>query len=145
MTICTTLSSYHPSVLTTYSVDDDQLELLAEKLRTPINAYGTTLKQYLVQTLVPAAKHVKATHASIETKVDVPFKNGFLEFNDASKNMENMGIMEQDELQDAYAESQVLPNGVRLWFVFPNGTRNRAISRNYSGSWSKLAFGAIKS
>ena len=107
-------SPYHPSVLTTYSVVVDQLDLLAEKLQIPINAYGVTLKQYLVQTLVPAAKHVKATHAAVEVKVDVPFENGFLEFNDASKNMANMAIIEQDEIQTAYAKAQVLPNGVRL-------------------------------
>jgi hypothetical protein len=57
--------------------------------------------------LVPTAKQVKSTHAALENKVDVPFEAGLLEFNDASRTMENLAIKEEDDLKIAYAKSQV--------------------------------------
>ena len=60
-----------------------------------------------MQTLVPTAKQVKSTHAALETKVDVPFEAGLLEFNDASRTMENLAIKEEDDLKIAYTKSQV--------------------------------------
>lgn len=87
---------------------EDRLSALVNNLKTPINAQGVTLKQYLVQTLVPTAKKVKATHAAVESKVDVPFEAGLLAFNDASRKMENLAIREEDELKAAYAKTQVV-------------------------------------
>lgn len=86
---------------------EDRLFALADNLKIPINAHGLALKQHLVQTLVPAAKKLKAIHATLETKVDVPFEAGLLAFNDASRAMENSAIREEDELKTAYAKSQV--------------------------------------
>ena len=60
-----------------------------------------------MQTVVPAAKQIKLTHVTLETKLDVPFEAGLLEFSDASRTMENLAIREEDELNIAYAKSQV--------------------------------------
>ncbi|KIM79673.1 hypothetical protein PILCRDRAFT_552237 [Piloderma croceum F 1598] len=86
--------------------EEERLSALVNNLKTPITAHGLTLKQHLVQTLVPTAKQVKSTHAALETKVDVPFESGLLEFNDASRTMENLAIKEEDDLKIAYAKSQ---------------------------------------
>jgi hypothetical protein len=87
--------------------EEERLSALANSLKIPITAHGLTLKQHLVQTLVPTARQVKATHAALETKVDIPFEAGLLVFNDASRTMENSAIREEDELKSAYAKSQV--------------------------------------
>jgi hypothetical protein len=87
--------------------EEVRLSALVDNLKTPITAHGLTLKQHLVQTLVPAAKQVKSTHAALETKVDIPFEVGLLEFNDASRTMETFAIKEEDDLKIAYAKSQV--------------------------------------
>ena len=88
--------------------EEDRLSALANNLKIPITAHGLTLKQHLVQTLVPTAKQVKATHAALEIKLDVPFESGLLAFNDASRTMENYAIREEDELKTAYSRSQVI-------------------------------------
>lgn len=65
-----------------------------------------TLKQHLVQTLIPTAKQLKATHVAMESKVDVPFESGLLLFNDATRKLEGLVIREEDELKTAYAKTQ---------------------------------------
>jgi hypothetical protein len=75
-------------------------------LKTPINAYGLTLKQHLVQTFIPTAKQLKATHVAMESKVDVPYESGLLLFNDATRKLEDLVIREEDELRVAYGETQ---------------------------------------
>lgn len=89
--------------------EEDQISALVNNLKNPINAQGLLLKEYLVQTLVPTAKKVKSIHAALETQVDVPFEAGILEFNDASRKMENLAIKEEDELKTTYAKTQASP------------------------------------
>lgn len=86
--------------------EDDRVTALINDLKRPITAHGLTLKQHLVQTLIPAAKKMKAIHATLESQVDIPFETGLLEFNDASKMMENLAIYDEDDLKTTYAATQ---------------------------------------
>src|SRR6202020_344634 len=82
-------SFYSPPSSRLGDSEDDRISALADNLKTPITAHGLALKQDLVQTLVPTAKLLKSTHASLEAKLDIPFETGLLAFNDASRLMEN--------------------------------------------------------
>lgn len=85
---------------------EDRLSALVNNLKAPINAYGLTLKQHLVQTFIPAAKQLKAIHIAIESKVDVPYESGLLLFHDATRKLEDLAIREEDELKEVYAKTQ---------------------------------------
>jgi hypothetical protein len=124
--------------------EEDRLSALANNLKAPITAHGLTLKQHLVQTLVPTARQVKSTHAALENKVDVPFEAGLLEFNDACRTMENAALREEEDLKVAYAKIQVgfsLCGDNPMLYAFSG----RTISRNYSHSSRRHIQGAIKS
>ena len=125
---------------------EERLLALACNLKTPIDAYGVTLKQHIVQTFIPTAKQVKATHVAMESKVDVPLESGLLTFNDATRKVDSMAIREEDELKVAYAKSQA-----SLLFALGLGllTRSplwvhRTISRNYSRCLRRRTRGASK-
>ncbi|KAF7975846.1 hypothetical protein HWV62_8417 [Athelia sp. TMB] len=85
---------------------DDDISALVNNLQTPITARGVTLKEHLVHTLIPAAKQVKKAHLALDATVDPLFEEGILLFNDASRNLENLAIRDEDELRTAYRKTQ---------------------------------------
>ncbi|KZP21220.1 hypothetical protein FIBSPDRAFT_1044378 [Athelia psychrophila] len=86
--------------------DGDDVSALANNLQTPITARGVTLKEHLVHTIIPAAKKVKKTHLALDVNVDPLFEEGILLFNDASRNLENLALRDEDELRTAYKKVQ---------------------------------------
>ena len=88
---------------------DSDISALVNNLQTPITARGVTLKEHLVHTLIPAAKQVKKAHLALDATVDPLFEEGILLFNDASRNLENLAIRDEDELRTAYRKTQVGP------------------------------------
>jgi hypothetical protein len=76
-----------------------------------------TLKQHLVQTFIPTAKQLKATHVAMESKVDIPFESGLLLFNDATRKLEDLAIREEDELKVAYSKTQASFSSILLVFL----------------------------
>lgn len=135
---------------------EDRLSALVNNLKTPINAYGLTLKQHLVQTFIPTAKQLKATHTAMESKVDIPFESGLLLFNDATRKLEDLVIREEDELRVAYGETQASFPVMRLvlltvgWVAYERLMLyalfffDRITSRNYSHSLNRHTRGGIK-
>jgi hypothetical protein len=74
----------------------DQLIALADSLEIPFAAQSHFLKEFVLRTLVPAAKKIKDVYTDLDTKVDPTLAEGILVFNDACKKMEK-DVMEEED------------------------------------------------
>lgn len=50
---------------------------------------------------------MKHTHLAFDATVDPLFEEGILRFNDASRDLENLAIRDEDELRNVYKKVQV--------------------------------------
>lgn len=87
--------------------EDIRLTALADSLKIPFDHEAKKLKKEIADTFVPTVNRAKELYRDIEKQVDIPFGQGLLAFNQASRDMEMNAIKERDELQTAHALAQV--------------------------------------
>ncbi|CCM02238.1 uncharacterized protein FIBRA_04319 [Fibroporia radiculosa] len=86
--------------------EDEKLIALANKLKAPMSAQNTAMKQYLAETIVPVITHVKELHGTLEDKVDLAFGAGVITFDKVCKKVETMALHDEDDLKVTYADVQ---------------------------------------
>ncbi|KDQ60909.1 hypothetical protein JAAARDRAFT_191042 [Jaapia argillacea MUCL 33604] len=82
----------------------EELIKLATQIKNPMNAQGLALKQHLVQTLVPATRHVKEVHTILEEKIDITYGTGIIAIDEVCKKFEGIVMKDEDQLKTLSAE-----------------------------------------
>lgn len=108
--------------------DEEDVNALVEKLRSPMNAQSQELKKYMAETIFPVVQRVKEVHEVLEDEgwfvrktysllrplmaerflVDLAYGTGLLAFDEVCKRVETLALHTEDETRTEYIDTQVI-------------------------------------